>query len=435
MTQDGFLAQAAEGKPAAAGARLHRPARAKSVIVLFMQGGVSHVDTFDPKPELNRRHQQASPEKSDPGAQEKTGKLFGSPWKFAPHGQSGIEVSELFPHVARRVDDLAIIRGMRTDTAAHAAAGLQMNTGFMRNGFPSVGSWISYGLGRANDNLPSYIVLNASGLGQIGGSANWGAGFMPAEHQGVPFGGGPAPVANLRSLKGADAADQRGQLDLLARFNQLHLDQQADNTELAARIASYELAFRMQTSAPDAVDLSQESDETRVLYGLPKSGFGQSCLLARRLVERGVRFVQLYLGGWDSHQGLKDSYERNGAACDQPIAGLLTDLKRRGLFETTLVVWTSEFGRTPHAQGNGRDHHARGFTTWLAGGGVKGGIVHGATDELGYAAVEKPVHVHDLHATILHLLGIDHEKLTYRHASRDYRLTDVHGHVVQDILA
>lgn len=440
LAQDGFFVQGAEGKAAAAGPRFHHPPRARSVIVLFMPGGVSHVDTFDPKPELNRRHEEASPQKSDPGAQAQTGKLLGSPWKFAQHGQSGIPVSELFPNVARCVDDLAIIRSMRTDTAAHAAAALQMNTGFIRNGFPSVGSWVSYGLGRANENLPSYVVLNGSGgLGQIGGPPNWGSGFIPAEHQGVLFGGGNSPVANLKPGKGTEAVDRRGQLDLLARFNQLHLEQQPDNTELAARIASYELAFRMQTSAPEAVDISQESAETRALYGIPRASLGQTCLLARRLVERGVRFVQIYHGSWDAHQGLKKNHESNCGGCDQPIAGLLTDLKRRGLLDSTLVVWTSEFGRTPHSQGQGpgagRDHHARGFTTWLAGGGVKGGIIHGATDELGYTAVEKPVHVHDLHATILHLLGINHEKLTYRHASRDYRLTDVHGNVVKEILA
>jgi len=439
LAQDGFFAQAADGRPGG-GAKYHHPPRAKSVIVLFMPGGVSQVDTFDPKPELTRRHGEASPQKSDPGAQAQTGKLFGSPWQFQPHGKSGIPISELFPHVAKCVDDLAIIRSTQTDTAAHAAASLQMTTGFIRNGFPSVGSWVSYGLGRANENLPCFVVLNVGS--PYGGPPNWGSGFIPAEHQGVQFGGGSSPVANLKPGKGSETIDRRGQLDLLAKLNQLHREQQPDNSELAARIESYELAFRMQSHAPEAVNIAQETVETQALYGIdnPTSRlFGQQCLLARRLVERGVRFVKLFYSQWDAHGDIKKNHEKNCAGSDRPIAGLLTDLKRRGLLDSTLVVWTSEFGRTPHSQGQGagagRDHHARGFTTWLAGGGVKGGIAYGATDELGYTAAENPVHVHDLHATILHLLGLDHEKLTYRHASRDYRLTDVHGNVVKAILA
>jgi hypothetical protein len=330
---------------------------------------------------------------------------------------------------------------MRTDTAAHTAAALMMNTGFIRNGFPSVGSWVSYGLGRANDNLPCYVVLNSSGnLGQIGGPPNYSSGFIPAEHQGV-LGGGSSPVANLRPPRGGEDDERRRQLDLLGCLNRMHRDGQPDHPELAARMDSYELAFRMQAHAPEAVDISQETAETRRLYGLDRPNgpaLARNCLLARRLVERGVRFVQVFHGAWDAHGGLRRNHENNCRGCDQPVAALLADLKRRGLLETTLVVFTSEFGRTPHAQGQGegagRDHHARGFTTWLAGGGVKGGVAHGATDELGYNAVENVVHVHDLHATILHLMGIDHERLTYRHASRDYRLTDVHGTVVRNIL-
>ena len=441
LAQDGFCAAGQTHSPQAT--RYHHPPRATSCIVLFMPGGLSHVDTFDPKPELTRRHGQRTAHEREPATQAGPGALFGSPWKFEQYGQSGLPVSELFPQVGRCVDDLAILRGMHSETAAHTAAALLMNTGFIRNGFPSVGSWASYGLGRANDNLPCYVVLSASGnLGQIGGAPNWSSGFIPAEHQGVMFGGSNSPVANLRPARGNEPVERRQQLDLLGRFNQMHLEQQSDHPELAARSASYELAFRMQIHAPEAVDINQETMETRRLYGLDRPNgpaLARNCLLARRLVERGVRFVQIFHGGWDAHNGLKSNHEGNCRGCDQPIAGLLTDLKRRGLLDSTLVVFTTEFGRTPQAQGQGpgagRDHHARGFTTWLAGGGIKGGIAYGATDELGHTAVENPVSVHDLHATILHLMGIDHERLTYRHASRDYRLTDVHGNVVRDIIA
>lgn len=368
LAQDGLLADAQEAaRPVT---RYHHSPRAHSCIVLFMPGGVSHVDTFDPKPELTRRHGQRSEHPREPSTQAAPGALFGSPWTFQQYGQSGLPVSELFPHLGGCVDDMAILRSMHGPTAAHAAAGLFMNTGFIRNGFPSVGSWLSYGLGRINENLPCYVVLNNGGnLGQIGGAPNWSSGFIPAEHQGVMFGGGTSPVANLRPTRASEPGERRAELDLLAQLNRMHLAQQPDHPELAARAASYELAFRMQTHAPEAVDINQETAETRRLYGLDRPNgpsLARNCLLARRLVERGVRFVQVFHGSWDAHGDLKRNHENNCRGCDQPIAALLMDLKRRGLLDTTLVVFASEFGRTPQAQGSGpgagRDHHARGFT-------------------------------------------------------------------------
>jgi hypothetical protein len=425
----------------------HHPARAKAVICLFMYGGVSQVDTWDPKPELNKHNGQPMPNLDrDPLFKaRKPGVLLGSPRKFSKHGQSGIEVSDFFPHLARRIDDLAVIRGTYTDSFAHGSGLLQMNTGYLRQGYPCLGSWVSYGLGTVNQNLPAFVVLLDQRGGPISGPPNWGAGFMPAAHQGTQLRVNGEPILYLSPPAGVSSAQQRNQLDLLNDFNRQHQRATPDNSELSARIASYELAFRMQASAPEAVDLAQETEATKRLYGLDRpltEKFGRRCLLARRLIERGVRFVQVYSGGghseetWDAHKDVITNHTLHCGETDQPIAALLTDLKQRGLLEETLVIWTSEFGRTPTGQnGKGRDHSPRGFSTWLAGGGVKGGVVHGATDELGYAAAEDKVHVHDLHATILHLLGFDHEQLTYFHGGRHHRLTDVSGQVVEDILA
>jgi Protein of unknown function (DUF1501) len=425
----------------------HFPGKAKACIVLFMYGGVSQVDTFDPKRELSRHSGKPIPTlDSDPLLKvRKPGTLLGSSRRFARHGQSGIEVSDLYPHLAGCVDDLAVIRGMYADSFAHGSGLLQMNTGFLGQGHPSLGSWVTYGLGTVNQNLPGYVVLLDHRGGPISGPPNWGAGFMPATYQGTQFRTSGEPILNLQPPNGVSAAQQRNQLDLLAKLGAPRGNAGADNAELKARIASYELAFRMQATAPEAVDISSESAETRRLYGLddPRTErFGRRCLLARRLVERGVRFVQVYSGGghndqnWDAHGDVDKNHELHCGETDRPMAALLTDLKRRGLLDETLVVWTGEFGRTPTGQnGKGRDHSPRGFTAWMAGGGVKGGQTYGATDDFGYAAVENKVHVHDLHATILHLLGFDHTLLTYFHGGRDMRLTDVHGRVVQDLMA
>jgi hypothetical protein len=416
----------------------HFVPRAKRVILLFMPGGPSQVDTFDPKPRLTADDGKPAP-KAYLG-QQRT--LLASPWKFARHGQSGIDVSELFPHTARQADRLCVIRSMVTDDPNHPGGCLLMNTGERVFSRPSLGSWVTYGLGSENENLPGFMAIGPGPL--IEGARQYGASFLPAAHQGTFVSDLDHPIRNLANSKVA-AAQQRRDLDALARFNELHRASRGDDSRLAARIAAFELAYRMQSEAPEAFDLTSETAATRRLYGLdePATGvFGRQCLLARRLVERGVRFVQLYhtTGGfqpWDQHSDLKGGHEKNALATDLPVAGLLTDLQARGLLEETLVIWGGEFGRTPAREGtaNGRDHHPDGFTMWLAGGGVKGGMIHGATDEFGWDAIEGRVHVHDLHATILHLLGLDHERLTYRHAGRDYRLTDVSGTVVRDILA
>jgi hypothetical protein len=416
----------------------HFVPRAKRVIFLFMPGGPSQVDTCDPKPRLTADDGKPAP-KAYLG-QQRT--LLASPWKFARHGEAGIDVSELFPHTARQADRLCVIRSMVTDDPNHPGGCLLMNTGERVFSRPSLGSWVTYGLGSENENLPGFMAIGPGPL--IEGARQYGASFLPAAHQGTFVSDLDHPIRNLANPKVA-AAQQRRDLDALARFNELHRASRGDDSRLAARIAAFELAYRMQSEAPEAFDLTSETAATRRLYGLdePATGvFGRQCLLARRLVERGVRFVQLYhtTGGfqpWDQHSDLKGGHEKNALATDLPVAGLLTDLQARGLLEETLVIWGGEFGRTPAREGtaNGRDHHPDGFTMWLAGGGVKGGIIHGATDEFGWDAIEGRVHVHDLHATILHLLGLDHERLTYRHAGRDYRLTDVSGTVVRDILA
>lgn len=413
----------------------HFAARAKRVIFLFMPGGPSQVDTFDPKPRLTRDHGKPSP-RLYLGQQRN---LLASPWSFQRHGQSGIEVSSLFPQTARCVDELCVIRSMVADDTNHPGGCLQMNTGERVSSRPSMGAWITYGLGTENQNLPGFVAIGPGPL--IEGARQYGASFLPASYQGTFVSDLDHPIRNLKS---PDASSVRGQLDALKRINEMHAARRPEDGRLAARIASFELAYRMQAEAPEAFDLGFESEATRKLYGIDRSHtevFGKQCLLARRLVERGVRFVQLYhtTGGfqpWDQHGDLKSGHEKNAAATDMPIAGLLQDLKSRGLLQDTLVIWGGEFGRTPAAQGtDGRDHHPYGFTMWLAGGGVRGGMIHGATDDLGWDAVENPVHVHDLHATILHLLGLDHERLTYRYAGRDFRLTDVYGRVVESLLA
>lgn len=434
---------AADGGNALAPKQPHFPAKAKSVIFLFMSGGVSHVDSFDPKPQLIADHGKQvtfdHPETRNRPGYEKL-YLKKPDWKFAPRGESGIEVSDLFPHVGGVIDDITMIRSMHTSHSNHYNATLGMHTGSFAFARPSIGAWMSYGLGTFNQNLPSFLVL-APDM-PYAGTQVWASDFLPGEHQGTRVLPGPEPVSNLVRRVSSDDR-QRIELEALQAINQSHQSTRRDDPQLAARIKSFETAYGMQSEMPAALDFSDESEETLGLYGLSremKSGFGWQCLAARRLVERGVRFVELIhtgsSGNWDSHGNMAD-HGRLAQQVDQPIAGLLKDLKRRGMLDDVLVVWTSEFGRTPFnntADAPGREHHNWGFSSWLAGAGVKRGYVHGATDEHGIRATEKPVHVHDFHATILHLMGINHEKLTYRHGGRDYRLTDVAGNVVHDIL-
>lgn len=452
LAADGFFANRAaassEGASPLAPKKPHHPVRAKSVIFLFMYGGVSQMDTWDPKPELTRLNGQPIPNlDADPLFKARNpGKLLGSTRTFTPHGQSGIPVCDMFPHLGECVDHLAVIRSMYATSFAHGSGLLQMNTGYLRQGFPSVGSWLTYGLGTENQNLPGFVVMLDQRGGPIGGPPNWGNGFMPATYQGTQFRTSGTPIIDLAPPSGTSAARQRDELDLLGTLNRRHLEQKPGESELAARIATYELAFRMQREAPQAVDLAQESAETQKLYGLDDpttEPFGRRCLMARRLVERGVRFVQVYSGGghldqnWDAHGDVNKNHELHCRETDRPIAGLIKDLASRGMLDETLIVWTGEFGRTPTNEGGGkgRDHNPRGFSAWLAGGGIKGGQIYGATDDFGFAAVDKKVSVHDFHATILHLMGIDHRLLTYFHSGRDYRLTDVEGEVVESIIA
>jgi len=421
------------------------PARAKRVIFLFMSGGPSHVDTFDPKPRLLTESGKPLPISRPHLERTKTGNLLGSPFSFKKYGQCGTEVSELFPHVGSCVDDIAVIRSMVADNINHNGACLQMNTGEQAFSRPSLGSWLLYGLGTENNNLPGYLVISPAQPAQ--GAPLWSSSFLPAAYQGTLVSDLKNPIANLTNPD-ASLQQQRQELDVLRQLNELHRSERDQDSRLSARIASFELAFRMQREAPEAFDVSRESEETRKLYGMDDKTtetFGKQCLMARRLVERGVRMVQVYHTQnenrascqlWDQHGNLRAGLRENCAATDKPIAGLLKDLKARGLLKDTLVVWGGEFGRTPTAESaDGREHHPFGFSMWMAGGGVKSGIVHGATDEYGWNAVEDKVHVHDLHATILHLMGIDHKKLTYRYAGRDYRLTDVYGNLVPALIA
>jgi Protein of unknown function (DUF1501) len=424
----------------------HLPPRAKRAIFLFMKGGPSQVDTFDYKPRLQRDHGKELPFAKPRVQFAKTGKLLGSPWKFQRYGESGIYVSDLFPNVARHVDDLCILNSLHGSNPAHGGALLKMHTGsdsFVR---PSLGSWLVYGLGSENHNLPGFITICPT-LAH-GGVRNWGSAFLPAHYQGTPLGvaSQPSDQARVRYIHNPDATPeaQRLQLDFLAQANREYLDATGPNPALEARLSSFELAFRMQSEMPAAQDVSDESPATQRLYGLDDpvtANFGRQCLMARRFAERGVRFIQVTHSDsavqWDQHGDLRKGHAKNAREVDRPIAGLLTDLKARGLLEDTLVIWGGEFGRTPTVEGagdDGRDHNPEGFTMWLAGGGVKSGIQYGATDDYGYYAVDKKMHVHDFHATILRLLGLDHERLTYRYAGRDFRLTDVSGVVAEEIL-
>ncbi len=416
----------------------HRP-RAKRCIFLYMPGGPSQLDLFDPKPRVMHDNGKPLPFAKPQLERTRTGNLLASPWKFARRGRSGIEVSELLPHVAACIDDICVIRSMVADNINHTGAALQMNTGEQAFSRPSLGSWLVYGLGSESQNLPGFVVIAPQPPFQ--GSPLWSSSFLPAAYQGTWIRNMDQPLANIDDPF-ADRQRERDKLDLLKQINELHKRQRIIDSALGARIASFELAFRMQIQAPEAFALERESAATRKLYGVDDKtteAFGKQCLLARRLVERGVRFVQVYdtaNGGWDHHSDLKQGLPARCANVDRPIAGLLTDLKARGLLDETLVIWGGEFGRTPTAEGtDGREHHPFGFTMWLAGGGVRGGMTHGATDEFGWYAVQDKVHVHDLHATILYLMGIDHERLTYRYGGRDYRLTDVYGRVVRGILA
>ncbi|MFT5130321.1 MAG: hypothetical protein ACI8W8_003952 [Rhodothermales bacterium] len=418
----------------------HFQAKAKACINLFMVGGPSHMDTFDPKPKLKEMHAQDHDFGVDSSITQKPkGKLKGSPFSFAQHGQAGTWVSELYPNLATCVDDMAVIRSMKADSSAHGSASLQMNTGFIRQGHPAIGSWATYGLGSVNQNLPGFVVLVAGA--PYSGATNWNNGFMPASYAGTVFDFKDTPITNLSPATGASVTEQRKQLDLLAGLNRLGMQRVADRGDLQAHVDAYELAFRMQSHAPDAVDLDAESEATREAYGIGQSGtdrFGRCCLMARRLVERGVRYVQIFHSNWDTHGDNNNRHRKLCHETDRPMMALINDLKQRGLLDETLVSWGGEFGRTPVGgpdEKGGRDHHATAFSMWMAGGGIKGGVNYGDTDELGFDVAENPMHVHDLHATMLHLMGIDHEKLTFRHNDRNFRLTDVEGEVIGDLLA
>jgi hypothetical protein len=424
----------------------HFHATAKSVIWCFLDGGPSHLDLFDPKPELNKLAGQPLPSSFERPitAMGRTAftPLMATRRTFAQHGQSGIWVSDWYPEIAQCVDDLAVIRSCHADGLNHVGSICQMNTGSILGGRPSLGSWCLYGLGSECEDLPGYVVLTDNIDNPPGGNRNWGTGFMAAAYQGTKFRDGKFPILHVAPADAMLGARQRGKLDFIQQLNRQHLHGREEDTSLEARIASYELAFRMQAAAPRAIDLAEETAETRELYGLDQkdtSRNGRNCLLARRLVERGVRCVQLYMGSgskWDAHTDVEGNHSLHCRESDRPIAGLLKDLKQRGLLDSTLVIWGGEFGRTPMSEsGNGRDHNPYGFTIWMAGGGVKGGVTYGATDEIGLYAVENRAHVNDIHATILHLLGLNHEQLTLLHNGRAERLTIVAGRVIRDILA
>jgi hypothetical protein len=422
--------------------RPHHTPRAKHVIFLFQAGAPSHLDLFDYKPELAKLDGKLPPKELLEGYRAafiNPNSTFLAPkFKFARHGQSGAELSELLPHLAEVADDVAFVRSLVTDAFNHAPGQIMMNTGSQQFGRPSFGAWTTYGLGSDSRDLPGFVVLNSAKKGTSGGASNWGCGFLPTVYQGVPFRSQGDPVLFLSNPPGFDERAQRDSLDALAKLNAERLDVIGD-PEIATRINSFELAYKMQTSAPDLMDISQETKETLDMYGAEpgKPSYANNCLLARRLVERGVRFVQLFHEAWDHHGGLTQGLKDQTALTDKPSAALIKDLKQRGLLNDTLVIWGGEFGRTPMVQGgnDGRDHHPNAFTMWIAGGGIKPGITLGETDPFGFNATVDRVHVHDLHATLLHLLGFDHTKLTYRFQGRDFRLTDVHGNVVQKLLA
>ncbi len=414
----------------------HFKARAKRVIFMFMQGGPSHLDTFDYKPELAAAHgQKASSEILGRGG---NGILLGPQFEFARHGESGLRMSSLFPHLAKHADDLCILNGMFTDSPAHPQASVMLHTGSTNFVRPSLGSWTVYGLGTTNQDLPGFVTINP--VGGAGGAQNYGAAFLPAAYQGTRLTSSAGGLANIENPRLSTAA-QRRQLDLIQGMNRDLLARVERHQELEGVIESYELAFRMQTAVPDVIDIADESQDMKEKYGVGNKAtddFGKQCLMARRLAERGVRFIQVTKGGWDQHNDLPKRLTANCTAIDQPIAALIEDLKERGMLEETLIVWGGEFGRAPREQGRGkigRPHNNRGYSMWMAGGGIKGGINYGATDPLGGVAVQDKMHTHDLHATILHLLGMDHEKLTYRYAGRDFRLTDVFGEVAHQVIA
>ena len=424
----------------------HFTPKAKRMIFLFMKGGPSHVDTFEQKTMLDRDHGKPFPYDKPKVQFAPTGNLLKSPWKFSPHGQCGHMVSELFPNVARHVDDICFLHGLHGTNAAHGGALLKLHTGSDNFVRPSIGSWVTYGLGSENSSLPGFVTICPT-LAH-GGVTNWGSAFLPAAYQGTPLGNASVSSKNARvafiNNDKVSSQLQQLQLNALQKSNREFMDTTGPDQALEGRIASFELAFRMQNEMPKAEDLSQESEATRALYGLNDpitENFGRQCLMARRFLERGVRYVQVSHSDafvqWDQHGDLKKGHTKNALEVDRPIAALLYDLKQRGLLEDTLVWWGGEFGRTPTAQGSGdgRDHNPEGFTMWLAGGGVKGGYSHGATDDYGFFAEKGKVHIHDMHATILHLMGLDHERLTFKHAGRDFRLTDVHGRVVDEIIA
>jgi hypothetical protein len=424
----------------------HFAPKAKRVIHLFMAGAPSQLDLFDYKPELAKLEGKPLPPSVIGGQRyafiRSDAAVLGPRFKFAKYGKCGAELSEKLPHLAKVVDEICLVKSLHTDQFNHAPAQIFFNTGFAQPGRPSLGSWVLYGLGSMTRDLPAFVVMS-TGSGISGGSANWSSGFLPTVYTGVRLRNQGDPILDVSSPPGVDPRLQRDSLDLIGSLNKRRLQTEGD-PEIATRIASYEMAFRLQTSAPELMDLRQESKATLAMYGAEpdKPSFARACLLARRLIERGVRFVNIYHEGWDAHSDVTGNHTKNCGETDQASAALLRDLKQRGLLDDTLVIWGGEFGRTPMVESNaalgrslGRDHHPQAYTMWLAGGGIKSGLTYGATDELGFHVVEKPVHVHDMQATILHLLGFDHEKLTFRHAGRDFRLTDVHGHVVNDILA
>lgn len=442
LAKDGFFGTTAQAAAASA-TPIHTPpagAKAKSVIFLFMYGGPSHIDTFDYKPGMiGMDGKTVKIDTKGRGGSKNEGRIVEPRWKFKQYGQSGKWVSDLFPNIARHVDDMAFIHSMVADSPIHGSAMLKMNTGSILGGKPSLGSWINYGLGSQNQNLPGYVVMLDKTGGPISGAKNWSSGFMPASYQGTVLRPAGVPILDLKTREGMTQEQQRLVLTSLNELNRMHLDSRPDNTNLSARIESYELAYRMQSAAPEAIDISSETPETKALYGMdnPRTeDFGRKCLLARRMVERGVRFIQIYSGGahnddnWDAHGDLVKNHELHAGNTDKPIAGLLADLKQRGLLDETLVVWGGEFGRQPtaeYAAGTGRDHNSAGFTMWLAGGGIKGGVSYGETDELGNKAVTNRCEVKELHATVLHLLGVDPNNLSFFYGGLDQKLVGVEG--------
>ncbi len=452
FAEEGFAASGSESAAPLSRRGIHHQPRAKNIIYIHLVGAPSHLDLFDHKPELQKRNGELCPEHMFEGKRlafiRSRPQLMGTPkderFAFKPCGDSGIEISNLLPHLQGVADEICFIRTLHTDQFNHAPAQMFALTGFERFGRPSIGSWVNYGIGSANENLPGFVVLIT---GQVLGAGNsaWGSGFLPTIHQGIEFRGQGDPVLFLSNPGGIDPAGRREVVDTVNALNQIQLADVRD-PEIATRIGQYEMAYRMQTSVPELMDIASEPEAVHRMYGTEpgKTSFANNCLLARRLVERGVRFVQLFDQGWDHHGNVFGSLPKKAEEVDQPVAALIKDLRMRGLLDDTLVVWSAEFGRTPMAQGQngsgemtkaGRDHHKEAYTVWMAGGGVKSGHVHGVTDELGYGIVEDGVHLHDFNATILHLLGIDHERLTFRYQGRQFRLTDIHGHLVKGILA